>query len=78
MVAVILSLIIQQECTHDLFLTMSWGGAVGMGWQWQMGMGWVGFLFSSENRNTTTYSLLLILFAVHHLATTKEDYLSGR
>ena len=28
MVAVISSVVIKQECTHDLFLTMSWGGVV--------------------------------------------------
>ena len=31
MVTVISSLAIQQECTHDLFLTMSWGGGEGVG-----------------------------------------------
>ena len=77
MVAVISSLVIQQECTHNLFLTMSWGGAVGAGLGHMEGLG-KRFPFSSENINTTTYSLLLILFAVHHLATMKGDYLSGR
>ena len=76
MVTVISSLVSQQDCTHDLFLTMSWGwGVRGLGHLQGLGKR---FPFSSENRNTTTYSLLLILFSVHHLVTMKGDYLSGR
>lgn len=39
---------------------------------------WKGFFFFSENRNTRTHSPLLILFAVHHLATMTGEYLRLR